>query len=88
MTPIPERLKGPRIPSDADIESERIKREALSVATRSKILPCPFCGNDPESTLTEHNGGFAIFCKTCEYFGPWASSFGIAVLAWNTRDGK
>jgi Lar family restriction alleviation protein len=58
-----------------------------------KVLPCPFCGNLPyenpmprvQKDKYEIKYGYAVYCSTCEYYGPWGANRKVAIDAWNTR---
>jgi hypothetical protein len=77
-------LTGARILPDKDY----IKAEAASLSKRGrKVLECPFCGDIPSGKPTPHNFGFALYCHTCEYHGPWGITPGMALESWNVRGG-
>jgi Lar family restriction alleviation protein len=76
---------------------EQIKDKLAPILTGPRILPdadynvlrvCPFCGNYPLQTIVSSGKGWAVFCNTCEFFGPWGATKSLAILAWNTRGGK
>ncbi len=57
----------------------------------TKIIECPFCGNDPDPQPCciglKTNPRYQIYCPCCEYWGPVGHSPQLAVEAWNTRRG-
>jgi len=86
MTPIPDKLQGEKILSDALLDQRRYQQaEAEGVDRRQPIKNCPFCGNQPEPWPIAQGYGFAVECPTCEYPGPWGDSRELAIYAWNTR---
>jgi predicted RNA-binding Zn-ribbon protein involved in translation (DUF1610 family) len=69
----PPILAGPRILKDADYSVLRV---------------CPYCGNYPSQNIKPVRFGYAVYCDTCEFNGPFGETKNLAQLAWNTRGGK
>ena len=68
---------------------EYIISEAAGVEQRGKLMPCPFCGGPvlaPVWVSIERR--YAVYCVTCEYFGPRGQNQEVARKAWNTKHGQ
>jgi hypothetical protein len=56
-----------------------------------KVLPCPFCGEEPAQMGSgEHQRGLMIHCITDGCVNPHTSYYnhGTARAVWNRRDGN
>lgn len=57
----------------------------------SDILPCPFCGGEPNEAIESNGGGvFWVICDNvknnmCGCEGPYRQSEADAIAAWNRR---
>lgn len=63
-------------------------QRARNAALRTQILPCPFCGKDPETQPSGENGrGLMIDCITKDCVNPHISYYNheSAIRVWNKR---
>jgi Lar family restriction alleviation protein len=54
---------------------------------KSKLRPCPWCGNDADYTLLKLSS-VHVSCDSCGSQGPTANSATAAKKAWNDRIGS
>lgn len=54
----------------------------MSAAPNSKLLPCPFCGDEPEICRTQV---FWVKCTNCECETAGSVSIRGAIAIWNRR---
>ncbi len=54
-----------------------------------KLLPCPFCGGNPELYHDKGEGGYepfwVVYCESCYARGPEQDKRDLAVAQWNRR---
>ena len=55
--------------------------------SKTKLRPCPWCGNDADLTIMSLSG-VRVTCDCCAAEGPVRKSATAAKKAWNERDGQ
>ena len=55
--------------------------------SKTKLRPCPWCGEDTDLTVMSLSG-VRVTCDCCAAEGPVRKSVTAAKKAWNERDGQ
>lgn len=54
----------------------------------TELKPCPFCGSTNLVVDSSDMYRWYVECWDCEADGPFADDEGLAIEAWNKREGK
>ena len=89
LTPPNEGAKDKNVPANEPLTLEELKAEAkrqgykLIKAKRPRFERC-LCGHNVHQWVSGPKG-WAVYCKHCGLYGPWAKkSHNAVIVAWNT----